>query len=190
MSCATAKRDLRAGEMLDGEGGGCVWGKLLPAPHQSGDRRSADRPGQPRAAAARRAAGAVHHLGDVRIDETDDAYRYRREMERMANVRSVTTPAPLAGGGAARWHQPQPVCRDKCQACFGCRPLLRGGEALHNARTSPHAQTVKHQPRMKPFSSGVGHRRYRRSPASPSPSPRAPRSAARSSPRDTATWRG
>ena len=28
---ATAKRDLRAGEMLDGEGGACVWGKLMPA---------------------------------------------------------------------------------------------------------------------------------------------------------------
>jgi predicted homoserine dehydrogenase-like protein len=28
---ATAKRDLRAGELLDGEGGHMVWGKLLPA---------------------------------------------------------------------------------------------------------------------------------------------------------------
>src|SRR6187397_1729238 len=28
---ATAKRDLRAGEMLDGEGGYTVWGKLMPA---------------------------------------------------------------------------------------------------------------------------------------------------------------
>jgi predicted homoserine dehydrogenase-like protein len=28
---ATAKRDLRAGEVLDGEGGYTVWGKLLPA---------------------------------------------------------------------------------------------------------------------------------------------------------------
>jgi predicted homoserine dehydrogenase-like protein len=28
---ATAKRDLRVGEMLDGEGGACVWGKLMPA---------------------------------------------------------------------------------------------------------------------------------------------------------------
>ena len=28
---ATAKRALKAGEMLDGEGGACVWGKLLPA---------------------------------------------------------------------------------------------------------------------------------------------------------------
>ncbi len=28
---ATAKRDLKAGEMLDGEGGYCVWGKQTPA---------------------------------------------------------------------------------------------------------------------------------------------------------------
>ena len=28
---ATAKRDLKAGEMLDGEGGFCVWGKQMPA---------------------------------------------------------------------------------------------------------------------------------------------------------------
>jgi predicted homoserine dehydrogenase-like protein len=28
---ATAKRDIMAGEMLDGEGGFCVWGKQTPA---------------------------------------------------------------------------------------------------------------------------------------------------------------
>jgi len=28
---ATAKRKLKAGEMLDGEGGFCVWGKQTPA---------------------------------------------------------------------------------------------------------------------------------------------------------------
>lgn len=28
---ATAKRDLRQGEILDGEGGACVWGRLMPA---------------------------------------------------------------------------------------------------------------------------------------------------------------
>ena len=28
---ATAKRDLKAGEILDGEGGYCVWGKQMPA---------------------------------------------------------------------------------------------------------------------------------------------------------------
>ena len=31
---AVAKRDLRAGEMLDGEGGYTVWGKLMPAAAQ------------------------------------------------------------------------------------------------------------------------------------------------------------
>jgi predicted homoserine dehydrogenase-like protein len=29
---AVAKRDLKAGERLDGEGGYCVWGRLMPAP--------------------------------------------------------------------------------------------------------------------------------------------------------------
>lgn len=33
---ATAKRDLKAGEMLDGEGGYTVWGKLLPAKTSAG----------------------------------------------------------------------------------------------------------------------------------------------------------
>ena len=28
---ATAKRTLKAGEILDGEGGFCVWGKLVPS---------------------------------------------------------------------------------------------------------------------------------------------------------------
>jgi predicted homoserine dehydrogenase-like protein len=28
---ATAKRDMKAGDVLDGEGGACVWGKLMPA---------------------------------------------------------------------------------------------------------------------------------------------------------------
>jgi len=28
---AVAKRDLKAGEILDGEGGYCVWGRLMPA---------------------------------------------------------------------------------------------------------------------------------------------------------------
>src|SRR5260221_6060191 len=32
---ATAKRALKAGELLDGEGGYTVWGKLMPAPHSA-----------------------------------------------------------------------------------------------------------------------------------------------------------
>ena len=66
---ATAKRDLRAGEMLDGEGGACVWGKLLPA------RASLEIGGLPIGLAsrvplrARREIGAVRHVGRVRIDD-------------------------------------------------------------------------------------------------------------------------
>ena len=34
---ATAKRALKRGEMLDGEGGFCVWGKQMPAERSLGD---------------------------------------------------------------------------------------------------------------------------------------------------------
>ncbi len=78
---ATAKRDLRAGEVLDGEGGACVWGKLLPA------NTSLQIGGLP--------IGLANHVpvirdvpagrpvtwADVRIDTADAAYRTRREME-------------------------------------------------------------------------------------------------------------
>ncbi len=78
---STAKRDLRAGEILDGEGGGCVWGKLLPA------HASLKIGGLP--------IGLANHVkllkdvsmgqcvtwDDVLIDKKDTAYRYRRAME-------------------------------------------------------------------------------------------------------------
>jgi predicted homoserine dehydrogenase-like protein len=78
---ATAKRDLRAGQVLDGEGGGCVWGKLLPA------RRSLEMGGLPIGLASRVklirdvGVGACVTWDDVRVDLSDVAYRYRREME-------------------------------------------------------------------------------------------------------------
>ena len=78
---STAKRDLRAGEMLDGEGGGCVWGKLLPA------ATSLAIGGLPIGLANRVTlirdvpAGQSVTWADVRIDATDAAYRARREME-------------------------------------------------------------------------------------------------------------
>ena len=80
---ATAKRNLRAGEMLDGEGGGCVWGKLLPA------HTSLAIGGLPIGLANRVKllhdvrAGQCVTWTDVRIDETDEAYRYRRRMEAL-----------------------------------------------------------------------------------------------------------
>jgi predicted homoserine dehydrogenase-like protein len=78
---ATAKRDLKAGEVLDGEGGACVWGKLLPA------RTSLEIGGLPIGLASRMPmardvkAGQCVTWDDVRIDPAESAYRYRRTME-------------------------------------------------------------------------------------------------------------
>ncbi len=80
---ATAKRDLQAGEILDGEGGYTVWGKLLPAP------KSVQIGGLP--------LGLAHGIkllrpvpkgqslswSDVDIDTGTPAYRVRREMEAL-----------------------------------------------------------------------------------------------------------
>jgi predicted homoserine dehydrogenase-like protein len=78
---ATAKRDLREGETLDGEGGYTVYGKLMPAAD------SLALGGLP--------LGLAHHVkllrpvasgqpvkwGDVAIDDGNAAVRFRREME-------------------------------------------------------------------------------------------------------------
>jgi predicted homoserine dehydrogenase-like protein len=80
---ATAKRALQPGEVLDGEGGYTVWGKLLPA------GKSAAIGGLPLGLAhgvtLRRAipAGQCVTWGDVEIDTTTRACRLRREMERL-----------------------------------------------------------------------------------------------------------
>jgi predicted homoserine dehydrogenase-like protein len=78
---ATAKRDLKGGETLDGEGGYTVWGKLLPA------AASLDGGALPlglaHGARLLRSVkqGDVLRWSDVAIDETLTAYRARREME-------------------------------------------------------------------------------------------------------------
>jgi len=80
---ATAKRTLKTGEVLDGEGGYTVWGKLLPA------AKSLSIGGLP--------LGLAHGLrlvrpvaeaqsltwADVAVDESLPAYRTRREMEAL-----------------------------------------------------------------------------------------------------------
>ncbi len=79
---ATAKRDLKAGEMLDGEGGACVWGKLLPA---AASLRIGGLPiGLANLVPLLRdvKAGDSVTWADVRMDEADAAYTYRRRMER------------------------------------------------------------------------------------------------------------
>ena len=83
---ATAKRDLRAGEVLDGEGGACVWGRLMPA------RSSLAIGGLPIGLASNVTLRRDLPLGqsvtwdDVRINTDNDAYRYRRAMERDASI--------------------------------------------------------------------------------------------------------
>jgi predicted homoserine dehydrogenase-like protein len=78
---STAKRDLRAGETLDGEGGACVWGKLMTAAD------SLRLGGLPIGLANRVPlirdvkAGQPVTWHDVRIDTSDAAYLYRRAME-------------------------------------------------------------------------------------------------------------
>ncbi len=83
---ATAKRDLLAGEMLDGEGGYTVWGKLVPAadslrqggfPIGLAHRVKLTKPVQ---------EGAPVTWSDVAIDQTAEAVRVRREMESLFRV--------------------------------------------------------------------------------------------------------
>ena len=79
---ATAKRDLKAGETLDGEGGSTVWGKLMPA---ADSLASGALPiGLADAPLIRDVAmGAVVGWADVAIDETSDAVVIRRAMEQQ-----------------------------------------------------------------------------------------------------------
>jgi predicted homoserine dehydrogenase-like protein len=78
---ATAKRDLAAGETLDGEGGYTVYGKLARAA-DSVARRALPL-GLAHGVRLLRpvAAGVAVRSDDVALDETGDAVRFRREME-------------------------------------------------------------------------------------------------------------
>ncbi len=79
---AVAKRDLKAGEMLDGEGGATVWGKLMPA--ATSLKTGALPIGLAQDAPLIRdvAAGDVIGWADVRIADGIRAAQVRREMER------------------------------------------------------------------------------------------------------------
>ncbi len=79
---ATAKRDLAAGEVLDGEGGATIWGRLMPAADSlalGGLPMGLTQGARLRNAVA---ADAPVLWADVEIDETAPAVRLRREMER------------------------------------------------------------------------------------------------------------
>jgi predicted homoserine dehydrogenase-like protein len=86
---ATAKKALKAGELLDGEGGFCVWGKQTPA------NVSLERGLLP--------LGVAHNVklkrdvsegdaikwSDIAYDESDSAVKVRREMEAAFGRRNV-----------------------------------------------------------------------------------------------------
>jgi len=78
---ACAKRALKAGEVLDGEGGYTVWGKLLPA--AASLRLDALPIGLAHGVRLTRdvAAGAVLSKADAALDETSEAVRARRALE-------------------------------------------------------------------------------------------------------------
>lgn len=80
-AAAVAKRDLKAGEMLDGEGGYTVYGRLMPA---RASRKVRALPiGLAHAVKLKRdvAAGQVVTSDDVALDETQAIVSLRRELE-------------------------------------------------------------------------------------------------------------
>jgi predicted homoserine dehydrogenase-like protein len=86
---ATAKRDLAPGELLDGEGGYTVWGKLLPA------EKSVAMGGLPLGLAhnvkVTRAVKKGQSLtwADVAMDTATPAYKVRKDMEAMFDPREL-----------------------------------------------------------------------------------------------------
>jgi len=85
---ATAKRDLLIAEMLDGEGGYTVWGKLVPA---SDSLKLGGLPiGLANSVKVCRpvAKGQILTWDDVEIDKVEKTYLFRREMETGA-VQSI-----------------------------------------------------------------------------------------------------
>jgi predicted homoserine dehydrogenase-like protein len=80
---ASAKRALRAGEMLDGEGGYTVWGKLMPAADSLAARALPI--GLAHKVTLKRdvAAGRTVSWDDVGYDASSQAVQFRREMEEV-----------------------------------------------------------------------------------------------------------
>jgi len=90
---ATAKRALKRGEVLDGEGGFCVWGKQLPAERSL--REGLLPLGLAHAVALNRdiAEGECLKWSDVAWDENDLAVKVRREMEREFGRTQLQVPS-------------------------------------------------------------------------------------------------
>jgi predicted homoserine dehydrogenase-like protein len=77
---ATAKRDLKAGETLDGEGGETVWGKLVPAQRSSAERLCPIGMAQDVRLLRDVPRGAVVRLADVALAADDPLLALRAAM--------------------------------------------------------------------------------------------------------------
>ena len=101
---ATAKRDLKAGEMLDGEGGFCVWGKQTPA--------------------ARSLADGLLPLGLAHKVEAQARHPGGRCAEMDATSTTTRTISPSRCG--ARWRRRSAAPRvDNCGAALGLTTPLK-----------------------------------------------------------------
>src|SRR5919205_657422 len=78
---ATAKRALTTGELLDGEGGFCVWGKQVPAERSLAAKLLPVGLAHGVTLKCDIAEGECLRWSDVAADTTDHAVRIRREME-------------------------------------------------------------------------------------------------------------
>ncbi len=77
---ATAKRDLRAGETLDGEGGETVWGKLIPAARAAREQTCPIGLAQGVTLSRPVARGQIVRLADVTLDACDPMLALRAAM--------------------------------------------------------------------------------------------------------------
>src|SRR5215831_3900554 len=90
---ATAKRDLKKGEVLDGEGGFCVWGRQAPAERSLRERLLPLGLAHGVALTRSIAEGEQLRWDDVACDASDPAVKLRRQME--AEFGAMTPAAAL-----------------------------------------------------------------------------------------------
>jgi predicted homoserine dehydrogenase-like protein len=90
---ATAKRELTAGERLDGEGGYAVYGRLMPV--EDSLAQGALPIGLAHGIELRNAiaAGEMVRWSDVVIDEGQEPVRFRRQMEQLSRAEGIGEPS-------------------------------------------------------------------------------------------------
>ena len=91
---ATAKRALKAGEVLDGEGGFCVWGKQVPAERSLAEGLLPLGLAHEVGLKCDLAEGECLKWSDVVYDENDLAVKVRREMEAAFGRPNTAGPPP------------------------------------------------------------------------------------------------